>query len=138
MIDHAHNVFRESPSEPGEGGMIGRCIVKGKSQELFERISVVDLSFQLRVGIDLEPLLKKKAFHKEKRRIGIVSLKALADRVVSPKGLQQRNRGKELVMETDNQASCAKLSRWSVDSSIKKVVNLCRCTKVDHLKPSWI
>jgi len=85
MIDHAHNVFRESSSEPGEGGMIGRCIVKGKYQELFERSSVVDLSFQLRVGIDLEPLLKKKAFHKEKRRIGIVSLKALADRVVSQK-----------------------------------------------------
>jgi len=30
-------------------------------------------------------LLKKKAFHKEKRRIGVVAFKALADRVVSHK-----------------------------------------------------
>ena len=71
MVDHAHGVFSESASETGKGGMIGSGIVKGKPQELFEGDSVVDLGFQLRVGIDLEPLLKKKAFHKEKRRIDI-------------------------------------------------------------------
>jgi len=76
MVDHAHGVSSESSSETGEGGMIGRGIVKGKSQERFERSPVVDLSFQLRVGIDLEPLLKKKALHKDKRRIGIVTFKA--------------------------------------------------------------
>jgi hypothetical protein len=85
MVDHAHGVFRESAPEPGEGRMIGCGIVKGKSQELFERGPIVDLGFQLRVGIDLEPLLKKKALHKEKRRIGVVSFKALADWVVSQK-----------------------------------------------------
>ena len=41
MIDHAHIVFRESSSEPGEGGMIGGGVVKRKPQELFERDSVV-------------------------------------------------------------------------------------------------
>ena len=55
MIDHAHIVFRESSSEPGEGGMIGGGVVKRKPQELFERDSVIDLGFQLRIGIDLEP-----------------------------------------------------------------------------------
>jgi hypothetical protein len=63
--------------------MIGRCIVKGKSQERFERSPVVDLSFQFRVGIDLEPLLKKKALHKDKRRIGVVSFKAFTDGIFS-------------------------------------------------------
>src|SRR5659263_17585 len=85
MIDHAHIVFRESSSEPGEGGMIGSGIVKRKPQELFEGDSVVDLGFQLWIGVNLKPLLKKKAFHKEKRRIGIIAFEALADRVVSQK-----------------------------------------------------
>jgi hypothetical protein len=85
MIDHAHIVFRESSSEPGEGGMIRSGIVKRKPQELFERDSVIDLGFQLRIGIDLEPLLKKKAFHQDKRRIGIVAFKAFTDGVVSHK-----------------------------------------------------
>jgi hypothetical protein len=83
MIDHAHTVFRESSSEPGEGGMIGSEIVKRKTKELFEGDSVVDLGFQFRIGIDLKPLLKKKAFHEEKRRIGIVSFKAFTDGIVS-------------------------------------------------------
>src|SRR5664280_480277 len=85
MIDSAHIVFRESSSEPGEGGMIGGGVVKRKPQELFEGDSVIDLGFQLRIGIDLEPLLKKKAFHQDKRRIGIVAFKAFTDRVVSHK-----------------------------------------------------
>jgi hypothetical protein len=65
--------------------MIGSGIVKRKPQELFERDSVIDLGFQLRIGIDLKPLLKKKAFHENKRRIGVVSFEALANRVVSQK-----------------------------------------------------
>jgi hypothetical protein len=65
--------------------MIRSGIVKRKPQELFERDSVVDLGFQLRIGIDLEPLLKKKAFHENKRRIGIVAFKAFTDGVVSQK-----------------------------------------------------
>jgi len=83
MVDHAHSIYRKSAPEPGECRMIGRCIVKGKSQERFERSPVVDLSFQFRVGIDLEPLLKKKALHKDKRRIGVVSFKAFTDGIFS-------------------------------------------------------
>jgi hypothetical protein len=63
--------------------MIGSGIIEGKSQELFEGGPVVDLGFQLGVGIDFKPLLKEKAFHKEKRRIGIVAFKAFTDGVVS-------------------------------------------------------
>jgi len=85
MVDHAQGVFSESASETGEGGMIGSGIVEGNPQELFEGDSVVDLGFQFRIGIDLKPLLKKKAFHKEKRRIGIVSFKAFTDGIVSQK-----------------------------------------------------
>jgi len=85
MIDHAHSIFRESTPEPGEGGMIGRGIVKRNPQKLFEGDPVVDLGFQFRIGIDLKPLLKKKAFHKDKRRIGIVALKAFTDGIISHK-----------------------------------------------------
>jgi hypothetical protein len=59
--------------------MIGNGIVKRKPQKLFEGDSVVDLGFQFRIGIDLKPLLKNKAFHENKRRIGIVSFEALAN-----------------------------------------------------------
>jgi hypothetical protein len=85
MVNHTHGIFRESSSEPGECGMIGSGIVEGKSQELFEGDSVVDLGFQLRVGIDLEPLLEKKAFHKENRRIGRIAFKVFTDGIVSQK-----------------------------------------------------
>ena len=85
MVDHAHGVLRESAPESGESRMIGSGIVKGKSQERFERGPVVDLGFQLRVGIDLKPLLKKKALHKENRRIGVISFKAFTDGVISQK-----------------------------------------------------
>jgi hypothetical protein len=85
MIDHAHIIFRESSSELGEGRMIGNGIVKRKTQKLYQGDSVVDLGFQFRIGIDLKPLLKNKAFHENKRRIGIVSFEALANWVVSQK-----------------------------------------------------
>src|SRR5208283_75891 len=85
MVDHTHSVFRESASEPGEGGMIGSGIVKRKPQKLFKGDPVVDLGFQFRIGIYFKPLLKKKAFHKEKRRIGIVAFKAFTDGIVSQK-----------------------------------------------------
>ena len=85
MIDFAHGVFRKSAPESGECRMIGRCIVKGKPQECFERSPVVDLGFQFRIGIDIKPLLKKKEFHQEKRRIGIITFKAFTDRVFSQK-----------------------------------------------------
>lgn len=73
MVDHAHVVFRESASEPREGGMIGSGIIKRKPQKFFEGDFVVDLGFQFRVGINLKPLPKKQAFHQKKRWIGIVT-----------------------------------------------------------------
>jgi len=46
MVDYTHSVFRESASEPGEGGMIGSGIVKRKPQKLFDGDSVVNFCFQ--------------------------------------------------------------------------------------------
>jgi hypothetical protein len=82
MIDHAHSVFGESASEPGEGRMIGSGIIEGKTQELSEGYSVVDLGFQLGVGIDFKPLLEQEAFHKYQGMIGFITLGAPADGIV--------------------------------------------------------
>jgi len=82
MIDHAHSVFRESASEPGEGGMIGSGIIEGKTQELFEGYSIIDLGFQLGIGIDLKPLLEQEAFHEDQWGIGFIALGAPADGIV--------------------------------------------------------
>lgn len=85
MIDQPYRVFGKSSSEPGEGGMIGRRLVKRKSQKLFERDSIINLGFQFRIGIDFKPLLEKKAFHQEERRIGIIAFKAFPSGVVYQK-----------------------------------------------------
>jgi len=83
IVDHAHGIFGKSASEPGESGMIGSIIVKGKPQESFEGCSVVDLGFQFRIGIDAEPLLEQKTFHKYQGRISCVALGAFTDRITS-------------------------------------------------------
>ena len=59
--------------------MIGSGIVKGESQEYFEGVSVIDLSFQFRIGVDVKPLLKQQAFHKQDRRISFGASGAFAD-----------------------------------------------------------
>ena len=82
MIDHAHSIFGESAPEPGEGGMIGSGIIEGKTQELLEGDSIIDLGFQLGVGIDLKPLLEQEAFHEDQRRIGFIALGTPADGIV--------------------------------------------------------
>lgn len=53
---------------------------EAKAQILFHW---VNLGFQFRIGIDLKPLLKKKAFHQQERWIGIVPFKAFTDGIVS-------------------------------------------------------
>ena len=83
MVDHAHGIFGESASEPGEGGMIGRRLIKGKTQKLLKGGPVVDLGFQFRIGVDLEPLLEQEAFHQDQRWIGLVSFGAFTDGIVS-------------------------------------------------------
>jgi len=82
MIDHAHSVFGQSSSESRERGMIGRGIIEGESQELFEGDAVVDLGFQFGVGVDLEPLLQEKAFHKNYGWIGVIAGGAFTDGIV--------------------------------------------------------
>lgn len=83
MVDHAHGIFGESASEPGEGGMIGRRLIEGETQKLLEGGPVVDLGFQFRIGVDLEPLLEQEAFHEDQRGISLVPLGAFTDGIVS-------------------------------------------------------
>ncbi len=82
VVDSAHDVFGESSSESGEGGMIGSRIIEGESQKRFEGDTVVDLSFQFGIGIDAEPLLEQQALHENNRRIGSVSFGAFPHGVV--------------------------------------------------------
>ena len=63
--------------------MIGSGVIEGNPQELFEGRSIVDLRFQLRVGINVKPLLQEQAFHKKDRWIRFVASGAIADGVGS-------------------------------------------------------
>ena len=82
-VDPAQGVLGESSSEAGEGGVIRCRIIEGKSQEPFEGDAVVDLGFEFRIGIDMEPLLEKEAFHQENWGVGPVSFMAVSDRIGS-------------------------------------------------------
>jgi len=55
MVDHAHGVLRESALNLEKGRMIGAVSSRESPRNSFERGPVVDLGFQLRVGIDLKP-----------------------------------------------------------------------------------
>jgi hypothetical protein len=63
--------------------MIWGRLFKGDSQEFLKRYSIVDLGFQFRIGVDVEPLLEKQTFQEEKRGIGVISFVAFADGVIS-------------------------------------------------------
>ena len=65
--------------------MIGCGIIHREAQELFEGGPIVDLSFQLRIGINVKPLLKEEAFHQKYGRISFVSSSAFTDRIGSCK-----------------------------------------------------
>jgi hypothetical protein len=53
-------------------------LIKGKSQELLEGNTVIDLGFQFGIGINLKPLLEQNTFEQEQRRI---SFSAFSTRV---------------------------------------------------------
>ena len=63
--------------------MIGREFIHGQLQELFEGAPIVDLGFQLGIGIDVKPLLQKQAFQKQEGMVGIVAFRVLTDGIVS-------------------------------------------------------
>jgi hypothetical protein len=83
MVDGFHRVLGETASEAGEGGTIGSEFIHGQLQELFEGSPIVDLGFQLGIGIDVEPLLQKQAFQKQERTISFASFSTLADGIAS-------------------------------------------------------
>jgi len=85
MIDNAHGIFRESASEPGDGRMIWRRLIEVRTQERLKGVPVVDLCFQFRIGVDVEPLLEQEAFHENQRQISLVAFGAFTDGIVSHK-----------------------------------------------------
>jgi hypothetical protein len=57
--------------------------MKGQLEKFFKRDAIIDLAFQLGIGRDTKPLLKKQAFKKHQRRIGIGALVAEPDIIMS-------------------------------------------------------
>jgi len=62
--------------------MIRSGIIERKPQELLEGDPIIDLSFQLGVGIDFKPLLDQEAFHEDQRRVGFVAIGTFPDGIV--------------------------------------------------------
>ena len=65
-----HGFFGKSAAEPGKSRMVRLRNIQGEVKKGFKRKPVIDLAFKLRVGFDLKPFLKQKAFKQEQRRIG--------------------------------------------------------------------
>jgi hypothetical protein len=65
--------------------MIGRDKTCWGSQECPEGFSVVDLSFQFGIGIDVVPLLKEEAFKQDKRMKGLIPFVTFSDGIVYEK-----------------------------------------------------
>jgi hypothetical protein len=51
--------------------MIRSRFSEGKGEELFEGQTIIDLVFEFRIVVDMEPFLKHRAFKQEQRRISI-------------------------------------------------------------------
>jgi hypothetical protein len=60
-------------------------LIEGQTQKFLEGDPVVDLVFQLRVGIDPVPLLQEKPFQEDQRRIGAGTLVTGPNGIVSQK-----------------------------------------------------
>ena len=69
-VDRIHGGFGQSASEAREGGVVRGRLAERKVQEGFEGEPVVDLVFQLGVGLNTEPLLQQQAFEEHERRVG--------------------------------------------------------------------
>jgi len=60
-VDPIHRLFGQAAPETGKSGMVGGMLIEGQPHEFLEGDPVVDLVFQLRVGIDPVPLLQEKS-----------------------------------------------------------------------------
>ena len=59
--------------------MIGRRLIEGKPQEFLEGDTVIDLSFQFGVVINVKPLLNQKAFEQKQRWISVSTFGAFTN-----------------------------------------------------------
>jgi len=86
-VDRVHGGFGQTAAEAGESGVIRSGLAKGQLQEGFEGQtiidSIIDLVFQLWVGLNTEPLLQHKAFEEHERRVGAGAFLAGADSVMA-------------------------------------------------------
>ena len=57
-------------------------LAERETKEFFKRQSVVNLVFQLRIGIDVKPFLQQQAFKQQQRGIGTGAFVAGADGVM--------------------------------------------------------
>jgi len=69
-VDLVHGFFGQPAAEAGESRMIRSRLAERKPQEAFEGQPVVDLVFQLGVGLNPEPLLQEQAFEEHQWRVG--------------------------------------------------------------------
>jgi hypothetical protein len=51
--------------------MIRGRFTEGKGEEYFKGQTIVDLVFEFRIGVDMEPFLEHEAFKQQQRRISI-------------------------------------------------------------------
>ena len=83
MVDGFHGFLGQAASEAREGRMIRRRFIHGQLQEFFEGAPIVDLGFQLGIGIDVKPLLQKQAFQKQEGMVSEIAFRTLADGIIS-------------------------------------------------------
>jgi hypothetical protein len=81
-VDLIYGFFGQSFSKAREGRVIRRGFAQRKMQKLFKRPAVVNLVFQLRVRIDVKPLLQQHALEQQQGRICIGAFAAGADGVM--------------------------------------------------------
>ena len=62
MVDGFHGVLGQAASEAGEGAVIWRGFIHGHTQELLEGDPIVDLGFQLGIGIDAKPFVTDRCY----------------------------------------------------------------------------
>jgi len=106
-------------------------LIEGQPNEFLEGDPVVDLVFQLRVGIDPVPLLQEKPFQEHQRRIGVGALAAASDSIMkhqNPFHLGPVNNGVDLfqsleaaVMFHGSQKRCFGEGHVRIDSFVSHI-----------------
>ena len=99
--------------------MIRRGLIKRKFQKIFKGDPAIDLCFQFEIGVNMEPLLKKKALEQKQRKISACIFQAFTDGIM----LQQQTSHRRSVNDGID-FSIREIARLrSIDSKRDKSVN---------------